>query len=714
MIYGFILFLSFAVEPKLLVRVYDTPLSVAGLDIAGAKRGEWVDVVVTQAELSRLSGKNITIIAQDIEKLLESVKGFYHSYDGFVDTFAQIAINYPEIAKLDTIGISWEGCPILALKISDNVEIDEDEPEILFDGLHHAREWPTMEIALFYADTLTKAYGVDTHITDVVNSREIWIVPCVNPDGYRYSYDQGNEWWRKNRRTPEGVDLNRNYNGSCNGSRWGAWGSIDNAKASHDSIWQTYCGEDAFSEYETQAIRDLVASHNFTFYVTYHTYGEMVMWPWGYMGTGAPDSTILSDIGQGMAQRIARQDTGTYNAYQCYYLYPTTGTSKEWAYGYGLYIQGMPILAYTIETCISFHPDTSALAQVVRENFDAAIYLCDIADSVRNLLVPMIVPPIITQMDTSIGDYDISWSSTYSADKYKLNELTEFSAIEDSAEDSTDLWYFWGFTRSTSNPHSGVYSYFSDSSDNNVISMTTKYPLPSSDSLTFWCEYDIQSPNDRVFVEVSPNRKEMKILDSFTGNSGGWVKKFYTLPRYKSLFIRFRYTTDNGGLGAGFYVDDIYPVPKFDSVTTISDSIIDTFYTMSGKPLNTYWYQVQGYNSRGWGDFSQIENIVVVESGISEEGLSFRPKLACSPNPFTKVTKIRVWGLGIRGKEINLTIYDLAGRAVRTFNHLTTQLFNRIVWDSRDEFGKKVSSGIYFVVLKAGDFKKITKVTLIR
>ncbi|HID94255.1 MAG TPA: hypothetical protein EYP60_09200, partial [bacterium (Candidatus Stahlbacteria)] len=173
---------------KMLVRVYVDAQRVKnlphGLDEAGCKRGEWIDVVVDEEELNRIRGKGFMtrILLEDVDAYHRKMQGQYHNYQEFVDSLTNIAVQHPEIAKLDTIGISYEGREILCLKISDNVNIDEDEPELLFMGLHHAREWPTLEICLFYADTLARAYGVDSQITEIVDSREIWIVPCVNPD----------------------------------------------------------------------------------------------------------------------------------------------------------------------------------------------------------------------------------------------------------------------------------------------------------------------------------------------------------------------------------------------------------------------------------------------------------------------------------------------------------------------------------------------------
>jgi len=572
----------------MLVRIYvnvnktkDLP---RGLDIVGRKSSNWIDVVTDEEELNTIRGRGFTTetLIEDVNTYHRKMRGQYHNYQKFVDSLTNIALQHPDIVNLDTIGMSYEGREILSVKISDNVNIDEDEPELLFMGLHHAREWPTLEICLFYADTLARAYGVDSTITEILDSREIWIVPCINPDGYVYCHDQGNDW-RKNRRPISGgigIDLNRNYDGTCNGDPWGEWGSITGWATSHDPWDETFCGPYPFSENETQAIRDLVLSHDFIFTVSYHTYGEEILWPWGYTLDLAPDAAILSDMGEMMASKIARQSgDGTYDPHQSAGLYPTTG--------------------------------------------DGALYLCEIASTVASTVPPRVIPPgvKIINYDSTVN-YTICWSQKNPAAnpiQYQLDELTNFSILTDDVESLNLYWDFDGFSISSVRSYSSNNSYYSvTQSSYDVVSMTTIWPVPISvgDSLTFWCWYDIKSNKGYAYAEVSTDGREWQILNSldpFNGSSGGWVRKTYTLEDYVggSIFIKFRYVTNGNNPGEGFYVDDVYPIAYFDSVSTLSTSIEDTCYNIAHKPSGTYYYRASGYNSRGWGDFSQLKGVEV-------------------------------------------------------------------------------------------------------
>ncbi|MCK5112760.1 MAG: immune inhibitor A, partial [Thermoplasmatales archaeon] len=113
---------------------------------------------------------------------------------------------------------------------------------------------------------------------------------------------------------------------------------------------------------------------------------------------------------------------------------------------------------------------------------------------------------------------------------------------------------------------------------------------------------------------VSRDGRYYEILDTFTGSSGGWSYEEYILDDYvgESIFIRFRYTTDQNTQEEGFYVDDISPLADFTSITTLSNTIMDPYYEVNGKPEGTYYYRVKGYNAEhGWGDFSTLEDMEV-------------------------------------------------------------------------------------------------------
>jgi len=298
----------------------------------------------------------------------------YHNYSQIRDHIFAIQAQHSDIALVYDIGDSWEkkqgisDRDILAVKISDNVSSDEDEPEVLIVALTHAREWSTSEIALELVDNLTDEYQNDSRLSWLVDNREIWIVPVVNPDGLDYSLTT-DEWWRKNRRLnydgSHGVDLNRNYNGSMNGDPDGEWGG---AGSSHDPSSEIYCGMYAFSEPETQAIRDLTKAHDFEIAIDFHSYSNWVMWPWGYTYEFPPDNADLVRIGTEFANL-----NGYYPA-QSSELYFTTGDSIDWMYG------GEDVYAFCFEVGSEFHPDLDdEVWGIILENLPPSFYGIEIA-----------------------------------------------------------------------------------------------------------------------------------------------------------------------------------------------------------------------------------------------------------------------------------------------------------------------------------------------
>lgn len=296
---------------------------------------------------------------------------YYRNYTEIKNIMLEVVADHPGIAAIYDIGDSWEkgagiaDRDILALKISDNVDIEEGEPEFLLLALHHAREWPASETAVQLIMNLTDGYGSDERISWLIDNREIWIVPVVNPDGLDFALsDPDNDMWRKNRRDnldgTYGVDLNRNYDGSQNDDPLGEWGGAGTSSLTSSDV---YCGVSAFSEPETQAIRDLARAHDFQIAFDFHTYDDSVMWPWGYTADLTQDDAYLVDIGEQLAA------LNGYRAAQSVDLYPTTGDSLDWLYG------SLNVFPFLFEMgATAFHPDwVTDVLEIVYENIPPAL-----------------------------------------------------------------------------------------------------------------------------------------------------------------------------------------------------------------------------------------------------------------------------------------------------------------------------------------------------
>jgi carboxypeptidase T len=264
----------------------------------------------------------------------------YHSFPEMVADIQAVQAAHPDIVQVFSIGKSYQGRDLWAAKISDNVATDEAEPEILFDALHHAREHMTVEQALYLLHLLADGYGTDAQITGLVDNREIFIIFAVNPDGFVFDLTCAGSThppycaWRKNRQpnartTAIGTDINRNY-----GYRWGC---CSGSSGSPSSI--TYRGRTAFSTPEAQAVRNFVLSRviggiqQIKAHITFHTNGELILWPYGYTKTNIPADMTIADHSAFVAMGRAMAARNGYRAMQSSDLYITDGDQIDWLYG---------------------------------------------------------------------------------------------------------------------------------------------------------------------------------------------------------------------------------------------------------------------------------------------------------------------------------------------------------------------------------------------
>jgi hypothetical protein len=305
----------------------------------------------------------------------------YHTYGELTTELQAIDFFYGSIAKLVSIGQTWEGRDIWAMKISDNVDVDEDEPEVYITGNHHAREWMTVEVPLYFLHWITGNYSTNGTAQFLVNNREIWVVPMVNPDGREYDGagpgdDPGvNMMWRKNRRDNGdgtwGVDLNRNY-----GFMWGGAG------ATADTGHELYAGPSAFSEPETQATRDFVRNRSFVTAISYHSYSQLILWPWGVFSEPAPDHVPMRALGEAIRDSITNtvgSNSQPYTAERAFLIYgePISGGDVDWLYGeqgiFGYCIELFP--ATTDPVADRFHPPANYVIPVCVDNLPGIITL---------------------------------------------------------------------------------------------------------------------------------------------------------------------------------------------------------------------------------------------------------------------------------------------------------------------------------------------------
>jgi carboxypeptidase T len=295
-----------------------------------------------------------------------SMAGFF-TYAEMLAHLDNMATLWPNLISVkQPIGSinSVEGNPIYYVKISDNPTVDEPEPKVLYTALHHAREPVSMSQLIFYMYYLLENYQTDPIVQYIVDNTQMYFIPCVNPDGYLYNEftdPQGGGFWRKNRKDNGdgtfGIDLNRNY-----GYNW----AYNNLGSSPITSSQVYRGTAPFSEPETQAIRDFCITHNFTNALNYHSFGNLLIYPWGYLEDHlTPDSLVFFNLA-GHFTRYNDYFAGTGNQTVGYSV---NGGSDDWMYGEQ--IQKSKSFAMTPE-CGSgsdgFWPAPSRIIPICKEN----------------------------------------------------------------------------------------------------------------------------------------------------------------------------------------------------------------------------------------------------------------------------------------------------------------------------------------------------------
>ncbi|CAJ0564921.1 unnamed protein product, partial [Mesorhabditis spiculigera] len=268
----------------------------------------------------------------------------YHSFADVINYLNALAVTYPELVSVQPIGTTHEGRQIPLIKIT-NKRLPGPKKAVWVDGGIHAREWVSPSTVLYFIHTLITQYDKDPKIRQYVDSLDWYLVPLLNPDGYEYSRSSTNpeiRLWRKNRSPAkciqvasgpfqppqqqccQGVDLNRNFD-------W-FFGQVG---SSTDPCSEIYQGAYAFSEPETRSVRDFLAQHRITTFITLHSYSQILMYPFGHqVRTYSNDLNDLHATATSAASALRslygtqyRVGTGADT------LYPASGGSEDWAKG---------------------------------------------------------------------------------------------------------------------------------------------------------------------------------------------------------------------------------------------------------------------------------------------------------------------------------------------------------------------------------------------
>ncbi len=460
----------------------------------------------------------------------------YHPYHEVVQDMESVAENHPDIVRLYNlteeygVPLTHQNRSVLALRITDP-DGDSSEPEVLITGCHHAREWISVEVPLYFIHYLVDNYGTDPYVTYLVDNRDIWIIPMVNPDGYIKSWAQNDRanngsGWRKNCRDNngdgkidgnDGVDPNRNY-----GYKWG----YDDSGSSPNPTRLTYRGPSPFSEPETQAIRALSLDKDFDVVIHYHSYMNAILYPWAYADLDTPDHETFVRL----AKQMALYNGYVYGNSKSGTVYNCNGEATDWHYA------NRSSFAFTIELGSNkdkFIPDESRIIPICEENLQVNLFACLAADDPRS--------------------------------------LEEFADPEANA-DSSGLWNHSGLGdhwMTASEAAVGEHSWYCQvhTEPETLAELKLNLTLIREEHmfLSLWEKYDLSWGSD-TGVFLKDEGGEYTQLEEYIPEQGtrspvsDWRPVYYNLTPYLDSSPRtlsFILDSDNGGAGDYWYIDGL-------------------------------------------------------------------------------------------------------------------------------------------------------------
>jgi Zinc carboxypeptidase/Carboxypeptidase regulatory-like domain/Secretion system C-terminal sorting domain len=306
----FLFFLSFFNPPERVIRIeipnHDAVYQLSNkIDIAIIDaQDNFITAYADDEKIKKIEGLGyqVTILISDYQRELEKILQGYHSYAQVCSIMTVVNQTYPNITELDTLGFSVLGRPILTMKVTDNPGIEENEPEVRLVGPHHGNEKIATEITLAFLQYLVQNYAFNPQVADLVNNREIWIIPIFNVDGHVI-----NQRYNSN-----GIDLNRDY-----GYMWAGEGSSPSP----------------FSQPETKAMRLHSENNNISLEYEYHSNASYVNYLWDHQPHDPPDSGFIINISQRYADSTYGSSTTRLTKINGYDWYEVRGSAQDALFG---------------------------------------------------------------------------------------------------------------------------------------------------------------------------------------------------------------------------------------------------------------------------------------------------------------------------------------------------------------------------------------------
>ena len=728
-------------------------LNELGMDIMTV-RGGVAEIAAIPSEVDVLwaNGFRPTVVLprmiDAVTSLAREDRGEYHSYTELTSDMAAWAAAYPSITQLISIGTSFQGRELWALKISDNPGIQEFEPEIQWIGAHHGNEIMSVEVCYYMAEYLLENYGTDPQVTWLVDEREIWIIPMLNPDGHTAG----------SRYNAQGTDLNRNYLCPC-GCNSGT----------------------AFSAPESRALRDWNARMNPVTSLTFHTGAVYVNYLWDYTYNPTPDEPMIITISDVYG---ALSGLPVTNGADWYIIH---GSCQDWCY------ETRGEIDTTIELCVSHNPPPSQIDPIVADNIPAMLYqarmsgrgirgLVTDADTGEPLNATISIPEIGKDVytDSDVGDYHrMVESGTYTVVCNVAGFPTQTEYNVSASLDTFVIVNFQfeiergtidGYVRDTeSNPIAAtvkvtdLYGYSGASDPVTGYYQIVNVPVGTHDLLASQLGY---SSETRTGVAVADGMitsedfvlEQAYFFDDLESGTSEWTGAWG--PTNSQAHSPSTSMTDSPG---GNYPNNATTTMTLNNGLDLSESTTAAlvfwhrYATESGYDFclvevstngGGSWTQVASYSgllggwtevtidldsyvgtsdfkvrfildSDGWvqSDGWYVDDVHVFAdqpTGVDNGASPLKLLVGNHPNPFNPTTSV---GYAVpRTGSVALSVYDASGRLVRTLVDVPSHDAGRhsVSWNGRDENGMEVAAGVYFARLTVDSESATGKMVLLK
>jgi len=591
----------------------------------------------------------------------------YTRYADALQTMTDLAASNPLICKLDTMGYSTrDSIPMLRLKISDYVDIDEDEPAVFYCGGVHADEVLGVEVVMNFMQDIVRLYNMeDPDITGYVHNLEIYCVPFINPEGH-LEVESGNTIWRKNKcdndnngifDIHDGVDNNRNYDFG--------W-SIDNGVGSTTPESLMYKGTAPFTQTENTAMADFAWRYRPVVALDYHspTYGRpnVAYYPWYWYGNVgghgmSPDEPLMQSICQSYTSLITAipddSGNGTYTARRALV---NKGDFKTYFYG----IFGTA--AFSVEVSDTTIQDPALLDTIVTAHLPGQYYLLEralgagITGVIRDSITLEPIEAEVQVLQHINEDINPRLSRPGYGRYRRLLAPGSYTLV--FLKDGYQTKTIYNVVVSSSGPTA------------TDVLLAPLYPRPPAPIL-------YNPPQDAVLTDGTP------------------------------LFIwgQSEY--------ADHYLYELYYDNDFTNPVFIDSLVSDTLFTPPSVPLmdSVYSWRVKGDNANGWGPYSELWSFTVATPSLvdysSDMPTDFK-LMQNTPNPFNPSTNIS-FQLP-KASDVEIEIYNVVGQRIDVIKkRLLPSGGHDLVWDGSD-----FSSGVYFYRLTAGSYIEVKKMTLLK